>query len=118
MAKYDYELGAIADTGLTEVEMDAVLSLVLGHVHSTVRGAVAAARIEQDTGVSDEQWWQAHRPVFEKIFNPASYPTAVRVGGAVGETYQAAYVPPEQLFSFGLERVLDGVEVLIARRRG
>ena len=116
-AKYDYELSAVDGIGLTDLEMDSVLSLVLGHVQAAARLAVEAARIEQRTGLTDEQWWQAAAPFLAKVFDPAKFPTAARVGAAAGEAHGSAY-SGEHAFTFGLERVLDGVEALVAARRG
>ncbi|MBW4722081.1 TetR/AcrR family transcriptional regulator [Saccharothrix obliqua] len=115
-AKYDYELSAVDGIGLTDVEMDAVLGLVLGHVQASARLAVDAARIEQRTGLTDEQWWQATAPFLARVFDPERFPTAARVGAAAGEAHGSAY-SGEHAFRFGLERVLDGIEVLVASRQ-
>jgi AcrR family transcriptional regulator len=115
IAKYDYELRAVADIGLTDIEMDSVLSLVLGHVEGAARRALESAQAEQQTGMSNEQWWGAHAPLLEKVFDASRYPTAARVGSAAGEAHGGAY-EPEHAFEFGLQRVLDGIEVLIERR--
>jgi AcrR family transcriptional regulator len=114
-AKYDYELRAVDGIGLGDVEMDSVLTLVLGHVQGAARGAVEAALTEQHTGLTDEQWWQASAPFLARVFDPARFPVAARVGAAAGEEHGSAY-GPDHAFTFGLERVLDGVEVLIASR--
>lgn len=115
-AKYDHELRAVDGIGLTDVEMDAVLTLVLGHVHAAVRLAVESARLEQRTGLTDEQWWAAAAPVLASVFDPARFPVAARVGAAAGEAHGAAY-SGEHAFEFGLERVLDGVEALVRSRQ-
>ncbi|WP_246356856.1 TetR/AcrR family transcriptional regulator [Pyxidicoccus fallax] len=115
IAKYDHELRAVEGIGLTDVEMDSVLSLVLGHVEGAARRALESAQAEQQTGMSHEQWWRAHAPLLEKVFDASRHPTAARVGAAAGEAYGAA-VEPEHAFEFGLQRVLDGIEVLIERR--
>jgi AcrR family transcriptional regulator len=115
IAKYDHELRAVADIGLTDIEMDSVVSLVLGHVEGAARRALESAQAEQQTGMSNEQWWSAHAPLLEKVFDASRYPTAARVGSAAGEAHGGAYAP-EHAFEFGLQRVLDGIEVLIERR--
>lgn len=115
LAKYDYELGAVADIGLTDVEMDAVLTLVLGHVKSAARAAWDVAELERETGMTDGQWWQSHAPWLEKFMKSGSYPTAARVGTAAGEAHGAAY-GPDYAFEFGLQRVLDGISVVVAER--
>ncbi|ROS45036.1 TetR family transcriptional regulator [Amycolatopsis thermoflava] len=114
IAKYDYELRALEGTGLTDVEMDQVLTLVLGFVHAAMRGVVDAEQAARRSGQSDVQWWESYAPLLEKIFDPERFPVAARVGSAAGEAYQAPSDP--QAFEFGLARILDGVEALIASR--
>lgn len=114
-AKYEYELCAIDGIGLTDLEMDAVLTLITGFVHGAARGAVEAAQAESQTGMTDQQWWDAHAPFFGVIADTSRFPVASRVGQAAGETHQSAY-NAGHAFEFGLERVLDGIEVLVRRR--
>ncbi|MEV0594123.1 TetR/AcrR family transcriptional regulator [Nonomuraea cavernae] len=116
-AKYDYELRAVDGIGLTDVEMDSVITLVTGFVHGTARGAVEASQAESQTGMTDEQWWAAHAPFFGRIADASRFPTAARVGQAAGETLGGAY-SPEHAFEFGLQRVLDGIQALVDRRAG
>ncbi|WP_229397735.1 TetR/AcrR family transcriptional regulator [Micromonospora okii] len=115
LAKYDYELGAVAGIGLDDVEMDAVLTLLLGHVRSAARAALDVIDLERRTGMTDGQWWQSHAPWLEQFMRSGSYPTASRVGTAAGEAHGAAY-GPEYAFEFGLQRVLDGIAVVVAER--
>jgi AcrR family transcriptional regulator len=114
-AKYDYELRAVDGIGLSEVEMDSVIGLVSGFVESAARSAVDAAQVQQRTGMTDEQWWQARAPLLERVFDARRYPTAARVGQVAGATYGAAS-DPEHAFRFGLQRVLDGIQVLVQTR--
>ena len=53
--------------------------------------------------------------VWSALTDPAAYPTAVRVGAAAGAELGAAF-DPGHAYAFGLERVLDGLGVLIERR--
>jgi AcrR family transcriptional regulator len=115
IAKYDRELRALEGIGLSEVEMDSVLSLVLGHVEGAARRASEATEAERRTGMSDDQWWRAVSPLLAEVFDPERYPTAARVGAAAGAAYQAAF-DPGHAFEFGLQRVLDGVAVLVEAR--
>ncbi len=115
--KYDRELRAVDGIGLTEVEMDSVLTLVLGHVEGTARRSVEAAQAERHTGKTDNEWWAASAPLLEEVFDAGRYPTAARVGSVAGAAHAAAY-NPEHAFEFGLQRVLDGVEALVRSRSG
>ncbi|SDG69214.1 transcriptional regulator, TetR family [Lentzea fradiae] len=114
-AKYDFELRGLEGIGLSDVEMDSVLNLVLGHVQHAARGLTAAAVTEKETGLTDQQWWDAAAPVLMTVFDPARFPVAARVGGAVGEAHHSAF-SPEHSFEFGLEMILDGVERLVRSR--
>ncbi len=115
IAKYDHELRAVDGIGLTEVEMDSVLTLVLEHVQGAARRSLEASQAEKRTGKTDDEWWAANAPLLEKVFDADRYPTAARVGAAAGAAYEAAY-DPEHAFEFGLQRVLDGVEAFVRQR--
>jgi AcrR family transcriptional regulator len=112
---YDRDLRAVEGAGLTDLEMDSVVSLVIGFVQSAARGAIDVILGEQRTGLTDRQWWEAHAPLLEKVFDPERYPVAARVGAATGEALQAAY-DPQHAFDFGLARMLDGIAALIAAK--
>lgn len=114
-AKYDAELRVIDGIGLTDVEMDSVLTLVLNHVQGAARLDTDAAQVQQRTGLTDQQWWNAHAPYLAMIGDPQRFPVAARVGTAAGAEHQAAY-SGEHTFEFGLERILDGVEALVESR--
>jgi AcrR family transcriptional regulator len=112
MAKYDYELRAVAGLGLTEVEMDLLITVVGNYVHGAVRGAVEAAEAEQRTGLTDDQWWESYAPLLEKVFDANRFPTAARVGSVAGEEYGSAS-DPVRAFEFGLQRLLDGIAAFV-----
>jgi len=116
IAKYDAELRAVDGIGLSDIEMDGVVTLLGGYVHGAVRGAIESAMAERQTGLTDEQWWQAHEPLLATILDPERFPVAARVGSAAGEEYNAAYAPAHA-FDFGLARILDGIATLLTARR-
>jgi AcrR family transcriptional regulator len=115
MAKYEHELNALAGAGLDDVETDAALTFVLDFVRTCARAAQDTRSTRADSGMSDEEWWSANAPLLERVLDPAAYPTAARVGSAAGAAHGAAY-SPEHAWEFGLERVLDGLAALVARR--
>ena len=112
LAKYEQELRAVDGLGLTEVQMDLVVTLVNGFVAGTVRGLHDRAGAERESGVTEQQWWEATAPYFARVFDADRYPTVARVGPVAGAELQAAY-DPVRTFEFGLERLLDGIGVLI-----
>jgi AcrR family transcriptional regulator len=115
IAKYERELGAVEGIGLTDLEMDSVVSLIAGYVEGAARRSVEKAQVEQQTGMTDDQWWAAYAPLLTKLVDFSRYPIASRVGAAAGEAHGSAY-DPDHAFEFGLQRVLDGIEVLVGSR--
>ena len=56
--KYEAELRPLDGIGLTDIEMDSVLTMVLMHVEGLARWQVGAARRPGSTsGQSDVEWW-------------------------------------------------------------
>lgn len=112
LAKYEHELAALDDTGLTDVDVDAALTYLLGFVQSHCRSAHDAARATTDSAMSDADWWAANQPVLARALDPASYPRAVRIGAAAGEAQGSAW-SADRAWEFGLARTLDGLATLI-----
>jgi len=115
MAKYEHELRAFAGAGLDDVETDSALTYLLGFVQAASRAAAEARAEIERSAQSDRQWWEESGPLLAKVFDPHTYPTAVRIGAAAGAELGGAF-NPGHAYAFGLERVLDGLGVLIARR--
>lgn len=112
MAKYEHELSAFDGTGLSDVDVDAALTYLLGFVQSHCRSVHDAERAVTDTAMSDADWWAANQPILERAFDPEVYPRAVRIGAAAGAEQGGAWAA-DRAWSFGLERTLDGLAVLI-----
>lgn len=110
--KYEAELRPLDKIGLGDVEMDATLTLVLTHVEGCARAAFVRNQTEQQTGMSDAEWWVTQAPQLDKIIDPNRFPVGTRVGTAAGQMYQGAN-DPKFAFTFGLERILDGIAALI-----
>lgn len=113
--KYEAELRPLDGLGLSDVEMDAVLALVLTHVEGCARAQVIRAHTQQESGMTDEEWWVARAPLLGKLIDPARFPVGTRVGVSAGEEYQGAS-SPEFAFTFGLERILAGIAELISTK--
>jgi AcrR family transcriptional regulator len=114
MAKYEHELRAFDGTGLDDVDRDAALTFVLDFVRASALAAADVEATRRESEMSDEQWWAANAPLLGRVLDESAYPTAARVGAAAGAAYQGAY-SPDHAFRFGLQRVLDGLGVLIDR---
>ncbi len=114
--KYEAELRPLDELGLSDVEMDAALTLLLTHVEGCARTQAALDRTRQDTGMTDAEWWVIQAPLMDKIIDPSRFPVATRVGTAAGEEYQGAS-NPEYAFTFGINRILAGSADLIRAKQ-
>jgi AcrR family transcriptional regulator len=114
MRAADTALSALEGLGLDDLEMDRAFNLVASYVAGAVRDAAREKTVNQQTGMTDTEWWLRVEPYLNTIdFSP--YPVLSRVGKKTGETYGAH--DPMGAFNFGLERVLDGLALFIEPRR-
>jgi hypothetical protein len=113
---YEAELRPLDGIGLTDIEMDDTLTLVLSHVSSLARTRLLQHSAQQESGQTDLEWWVSTAPLLESVMSGQRFPVAGRVGQAAGMAHQAV-TDPEHALAFGLDRILDGVEVLISKRQ-
>ncbi|MDR1428264.1 MAG: TetR/AcrR family transcriptional regulator C-terminal domain-containing protein [Bifidobacteriaceae bacterium] len=106
--KYDYELGAFDGLGLSDVDMDSWLTLLLTVVRGAAQLRQESADARTDSGESDSEWWESAGPALVAYLTPEAYPLATRVGTAAGAAHGAA-TAPEHVFRFGVERLLDAL---------
>jgi AcrR family transcriptional regulator len=112
--KYEAELRPLDGIGLTDIEMDSVLTLVLLHVEGLARWQVSLQTIRQQSGESDVEWWSNLEPALAVLMDPSGFPIGSRVGRSAGEHHQSVGDPAHDL-EFGLTLILDGVASLINR---
>lgn len=115
--KYERELRAIESAGLSDLDMDLVIAVVSDYVRGSARSATEATTAEAQTGQSDAQWWAAHAAHLERLLQPELFPLAVRVGAAAGAAYGGP-TDPARSFGFGLDRLIDGIALQVAKEQG
>ena len=105
--------------------MAAVVHIFTKGSAQAVTDAMAAERV---TGQSDDDWWNARAPLLDEMVDDAweaRYPVATRLSSEhafdqpdrqPGDA--TPYLTREALdaFEFGLQRILDGLEVFITAR--
>ncbi|MFF0249336.1 TetR/AcrR family transcriptional regulator [Streptosporangium sandarakinum] len=107
VARYDYMLGALTGTALRPSEVIAVIDLLGRFVDAEALLLAETRREERRSGVSEQDWWGARDSLYERLDR---YPTLTRLWETGGWDH------PEDSFTFGLRRLLDGVEVLVRER--
>jgi AcrR family transcriptional regulator len=108
---YDRVLKILANTGLTPAEQVATAELVNNYVSGATRTGVESERMARESGVSDDQWWEERESFWEDYFDPDRFPfiSIVYAKGGYDE-------PRVDHFDFGLQRILDGIEAMLAER--
>lgn len=112
MDRYELELSLVDGLGLDELEMNAVIELVQSHVGGASE-RLRGIRLDTDeSGLSDDEWWYSVLPTLTQVLADGEYPLSARVGTAIG----APHLDTEYLLRFGLDRILDGLAVLLEER--
>ncbi|MFE4371496.1 TetR/AcrR family transcriptional regulator [Streptomyces sp. NPDC056835] len=102
-------LSAIKGMGLSDPELISVIIMVEGYVTGVARTHVHAVEAEKRSGISDQEFWQAQEPVLSNAMTSGVYPVMASLS-------VEAFSPEFDHFEFGLQRILDGLEVLVERR--
>jgi AcrR family transcriptional regulator len=98
-------------TGLDGRELIDAIVTTSAFVAGLARSSVEASQAASDTGVSDADWWAAQEPYLAQAMVGEQNPMLGKVADAGGFDG-----PQERSFEFGLQRILDGLEALIATR--
>jgi AcrR family transcriptional regulator len=115
MAWLEVGLDCLRDTGLREDEKLSVMLLLTGFVRSqaSLQAEVAAAQAA-GSAPPDPELMGSYGRLLARLADPGRFPAlhAVIAAGVFDEPDEDDYD-----FRFGLERVLDGIETLIDKRR-
>lgn len=103
-AKYELELAPLDGIGLDDLSMDELLTSVLGLTLSAARWQLGLDRSRDESGLTDQQWWQVMQPAIEAQISAGQFPIASRVGESVSSAGE-----PEAALRRGLRWLLDGV---------
>jgi AcrR family transcriptional regulator len=111
--KYEAELRVLDGIGLSDLEIDSMVSMLMMHVQGASRASVSEQRAQQTSGLTEMEWWAATLPLLERVMR-GQFAVASRVGQAAGEAIQPA-TTPEHMYHFGLEVICETVASMVAR---
>lgn len=80
-----------------------------GHTPA-ISSACCSPQAERSSGLTDAEFWRAQEPVLVKAMSSGRYPV-------LSSLSEDAFGTGFDHFEFGLQRILDGLEVLVASRR-
>ncbi|HTZ27332.1 MAG TPA: TetR/AcrR family transcriptional regulator [Streptosporangiaceae bacterium] len=113
VAWFELALADLEDSGLAEAEKASVIMLISGYVRTlaTLEGDLEAA--VRAAGVAPDEWMAAYPRMLAGLADPSRYPALAKFIAA--GVFDRADEPDDE-FVFGLERILDGIEVLVSSR--
>jgi AcrR family transcriptional regulator len=104
--KYDLELTPLDGVGLSDLEMDLLLTTVQGMVAAAARFEIGLRRNRAESQMSDNEWWAVAGPAMAKAMGEVSLPVGSRVGTSVGSAGE-----PRKSLEFGLDALLRGIDL-------
>jgi AcrR family transcriptional regulator len=113
VAWFEQALADLGGSGLAEAEKASVIMLVSGYVRTLATLESDLEATVRAAGVSPDEWMAAYPRMLARLADPARFPALTKFIAA-GVFDRADDLDDE--FIFGLERILDGIDVLISSR--
>lgn len=110
VAWFERGLAAIAGTGLTEAQKASVIMLVSGYVRNEASTSSDIAAAVRASGLTASEWMSAYGRMLAKLAGPQRFPA---LGSFLASGVFDVADDPDDEFTFGLERILDGIGVLL-----
>ena len=101
---------ALAGLGLTDREKVSVLVMIDAYVTGSARSHAQIATAPTETGIGEEEFWNAQFPVLEHAMATGNYPELAGLD-------EDAFTAEADDFGFGLRLMLDGLERFVDSRR-
>jgi len=112
MRHVDWALRALAGLGLDERTMLHTVISLNGYIGGMAVSRAMEVESERDTGISSAQRQRTHEALLIELLHSGQFPA---LAGAVSRIRELGGL--DELFEFGLQRQLDGIESFLAVRR-
>jgi AcrR family transcriptional regulator len=113
VAWFEQALADLEDSGLAEAEKASVIMLISGYVRTLAMLEADLEAAVRAAGVAPDEWMAAYPRMLAGLADPGRYPALAKFIAA--GVFDRADEPDDE-FIFGLERILDGIEVLVSSR--
>jgi AcrR family transcriptional regulator len=111
LLSFDVALSALEGLGLNGQEKVSVITVLDSYITGIARSHILQQQAAEQTGISDEEFWEAQTPILELAMKSGCYP---HVFGLDDDAFR---ISQEDIMRFGLERLLDGLQSFIEARR-
>jgi len=113
VAWFEQGLRVLGETSLHEEEKASVILLISGYVRNSASIDADIEAAVRASGLTPDAWLASYARTLAQLADPRRFPAIARFAAAgVFERSD----PPEKEFTFGLERMLDGIADLIRER--
>jgi AcrR family transcriptional regulator len=102
---------AVSASGLPPYDVARVTQLVESHVFGVARSMITDTSVSAQTGVTADEYWDSRSSFWGTYYSADRFPTMTYLWES-----QAFDQRDDDPLAFGLERLLDGVELLVARQ--
>ncbi|MER5840009.1 TetR/AcrR family transcriptional regulator [Streptomyces prasinus] len=102
-------MSRIRPMGLSDPELLSAITTIEGYVVGAARTQLYQQEAERTSGLTDTEFWEAQQPVLEKAILSGRYPV---LASLAEDTFSFDF----DHFEFGLQRILDGLEVFVTAR--
>ena len=110
VAWFENALACMAGTGLSEARKASVIMLLAGYVRTLATTEADIEAAIRASGLAPAEWMASYPRMLAELADPARFPALARfIAAGVFEAEDG----PDDEFIFGLDRILDGVAVLI-----
>jgi AcrR family transcriptional regulator len=110
VAWFENALACLAGTGLSEARKASVIMLLSGYVRNVATTEADIGAAIRASGLDPDQWMASYPRMLAELADPLRFPALTRFIAA--GVFDVADDPDDE-FIFGLDRILDGVAVLI-----
>jgi hypothetical protein len=105
----EWVLATLDREGLDPQTMLTTHLTLFNYIWATAVNVEPEAEAEADTGLDNEQWLDAQQPALDAIVSSGRFPMLERLTSG-GYDFDL-----DELFEFGLQRLLDGISVMLAK---
>lgn len=120
VAWFEQGLACLSGTGLAEAQKASVIMLVSGCVRNEASTSIDIARAIEASGSTAGEWLAAYGRLLTRLAGPRRFPA---ISALVASGVSGSPTPPDDQFTFGLEftfglqRILDGIDVLLREQQ-
>jgi hypothetical protein len=113
VAWFEQGLASLRDSGLEEAEKASVIMLVSGYVRTLATTEADIQAAIRTSGATPDEWMSAYPRMLSQLADPVRFPALAKfIAAGVFDVHD----DPDDEFTFGLERILDGLDALVRTR--